>query len=313
MKRRGVADGGQTVEGKASGGRAGGEKARAVLQLLRIPNVFTAMADVLAGYLIAALHVFSVKPLFAVLAATACIYSLGCVLNDLMDRETDRVERPSRPIPSQAVTITEAVVITFILVALGFLSAWGAGFHALVIACLLILLVVVYDVFSKQDAFWGPLGMAGCRALNLGLGMSPHPAGIGIYGVLPFLTLGYVFGLTVLSRLETGRKEKGYVALLAIGWGLFGTGVVVLLGTKLFKPISLVYLVVLLGAAGPSVVTALKSLQPLAVQRAVKWLVFGIPVVDAFYVSGVHGFSYGLPVMACLLPSIYLARKFYVT
>ncbi len=308
-----MVDGGQAVEVRASGGRARAQKARAVFQLLRIPNVFTAMADVLAGYLIVALHVFSVKPLLGVLAATACIYSLGCVLNDLMDRETDRMERPSRPIPSQAVTIAEAVVITFILAALGFLSAWAAGFHALVTACLLIVLVVVYDVFSKQDAFWGPLGMAGCRALNLVLGMSPHPAGIGIYGVLPLLTLGYVFGLTVLSRLETGRKEKGYAALLAIGWGLFGTGVIVLLGTKLVKPIALVYLAVLLGVAGPFVVTALKSLRPQAVQRAVKWLVLGIAAVDAFYVSGVHGFSYGLPVMACLLPSVYLARKFYVT
>lgn len=288
-------------------------KTRAVFQLLRVPNVFTAMADVLAGYLIMAAGVFSFKPLLGVLGATACIYSLGCVLNDLMDRETDRVERPSRPIPSQAVTITEAVLITYALAALGFLSAWAAGSRAFIVACLLIALVVFYDVFSKQDPLWGPLGMAACRALNLMLGMSPHGARIGAYVLLPLLTFGYVFSLTVLSRLEMGQRETGYRTSMAIGWALFGIGVLIVLGTKLLRAGGLVYLCALLGMAGPPVVTALRNPHPQAVQKAVKWLVLGIPALDAFYVAGVRGFLYGLPVMACLIPSLYLARRFDVT
>lgn len=271
------------------------------------------MADVLAGYLIVAAGALAIRPLMGLVVATGCIYSLGCVLNDLVDREVDRVERPWRPIPSQAVTIAEGVFITFILAALALLGAAVAGLFALITACVLIFFVVFYDMFSKQHPFWGPLGMALCRAFNLLLGMSPHVDRLGAYAVLPLLTLGYVFSLTVLSRLEVGQRERRYGVRVGIGWGVFLIGAMALVAMEFLQPLSLIYFLGLVGVAVPSVVVALKSLRASEVQDAVKKLVLGIVAVDAFYVSGVHGFLYGLPIMVCLFPSVYLARRFYVT
>jgi len=288
-------------------------KIRSVFQLLRLPNVFTAMADVLAGYLIVSSGRFQGAALIGVLVTTSCLYSLGCALNDLMDREVDRIERPTRPIPSQTVTIIEAVVISFVLAVVGLFAAMAAGPNALTVACLLIIVVVIYDTLAKAHRLWGPFTMAMCRALNLVLGMSVDLENIGPFWPLPLLTLAYVFSLTVLSRLEVGRRESGYKIHLVLGWVVFMTGVFVLLIVGVLKPVSVVYLGILLVTAGPPVFEALKSYRPEAVQRAVKVLILGIPVVDALYVSGAHGLALSMVVIACILPSIYFAKRFYVT
>ena len=75
---------------------------RAYLELVRPPNLFTAAADVLAGYLtiVPAIGGIDGQELFWLLLATVCLYGGGVVLNDYFDEPLDRVERPARPLPS---------------------------------------------------------------------------------------------------------------------------------------------------------------------------------------------------------------------
>ena len=74
----------------------------AYLQLFRLPNVFTAMADIAMGF-------WFTQPMFSVrmrlvfallLLASSLMYTAGMVLNDVFDLEIDRQERRSRPLPS---------------------------------------------------------------------------------------------------------------------------------------------------------------------------------------------------------------------
>ena len=77
---------------------------KAWLQLMRLPNVFTAAADVMMGYLVT--H-GTLRPAshFALLAAASCLlYLSGMILNDVFDAEVDAKERPERPIPSGRIT-----------------------------------------------------------------------------------------------------------------------------------------------------------------------------------------------------------------
>jgi hypothetical protein len=60
-------------------------------------------------------------------------------------------------------------------------------------------------------------------------------------------------------------------------------------------------------------VKALINPKPGRIQKAVKMLIIGIPVLDAVYVSGMVGFSYAVPVLLCIVPSLFLSRYFYVT
>ena len=99
--------------------------ALAYLQLLRLPNVFTALADVGMGFLVTHPQwaVGDGWRLGALLAASSSLYLAGMVLNDAFDREIDALERPERPLPSGRIAPATAWRLGLDLVASG-RSAW---------------------------------------------------------------------------------------------------------------------------------------------------------------------------------------------
>ena len=94
------------------------------LQLFRLPNVFTAIADVLMGFLFINLGYQPVQWLIPLIVSTCCLYSAGMVLNDVFDVEVDREERPQRPLPSGKISVSLARNVGFGLLAAGIASAF---------------------------------------------------------------------------------------------------------------------------------------------------------------------------------------------
>ena len=103
-------------------------QARAWFELLRLPNVFTAVADVAMGFLIT--HAAGASAgrwyEFALLAIASCgMYLAGMVLNDVFDVAVDAQERPQRPIPSGRITRSTAARFGWGLLAGGLpLPSW---------------------------------------------------------------------------------------------------------------------------------------------------------------------------------------------
>ncbi|MFP6701578.1 MAG: UbiA family prenyltransferase, partial [Planctomycetaceae bacterium] len=91
-----------------------------ILQLLRLPTVFTALADILLGSLLvgppdpesAATHL---NTLILLLVASAGLYLSGMVFNDVFDRHRDLLQRPGRPLPSGRVSLKVAVSLGTLL------------------------------------------------------------------------------------------------------------------------------------------------------------------------------------------------------
>ena len=116
----------------------------AYLQLLRLPTVFTAMADILLGYVLTHRFVFgpegfdNPQKFFGLLFASCCLYMSGMVFNDVFDREQDAAERPGRPIPSGRVPLRNAAILGTVLMTLGVISASAVTFVSLQVACLLV-------------------------------------------------------------------------------------------------------------------------------------------------------------------------------
>lgn len=180
------------------------------MRLLRVPNLATAVADVLAGYLIVA-HVRGVDwplpPLRWAILASLGFYAAGVVLNDVFDLETDRVERPGRPLPSGRIDLRTAVLAGNLLLGLGSLAACGTALAAqnpwpALVGAVLTLAVWTYDRHAKATSF-GPVVMGCCRGLNWLLGMTAAggprsaaewllPVGMGVY----------VMGVTLYARNE---------------------------------------------------------------------------------------------------------------
>ena len=67
---------------------------------MRLPNVFTALADIcLAGLATGRRCSSAGRRSSCLLPASACLYCGGMVWNDFFDVEQDRRERPFRPLP----------------------------------------------------------------------------------------------------------------------------------------------------------------------------------------------------------------------
>lgn len=284
----------------------------AYLRLIRLPNVFTSVADVLAGYCLVFGPAVKFYDLFLLMIASACIYGGGCALNDVCDFDLDLAERPSRPIPSGAISYRAAVFFSCILLGCGLGAAALIGLRALLVAGMLVLLVICYDCWAKNIPVLGSFTMAACRGGNLILGMVP---GIYVGSILafPVISMCYVFGLTTLSKFETSATPERYKAV-AGGWLFVALAAPVgLVAVGVLTTHALVALAALLLLIAPPLWRWLRHAVPKNTGGAVKSLVLGIPLLDAVYVSGVQDWTLALPLIGCLICAVGAAKWMHVS
>lgn len=202
---------------------------RALLELIRLPTVFTAMADVLLGFTLT--HGVIAPhwgPFGLLLATTVALYFSGMIFNDVYDVEQDRLERPQRPIPSGRISRRTATVLGLVLQGLGLITASLVGWPSLALAALLVLAIHAYDGLLKRT-FVAPLAMGSCRFLNVLLAASHQPDWSAIWGqpqLACALGLGiYIVGVTWFARTEARTSHR--LSLLG-ALGVVDAGIVVL-------------------------------------------------------------------------------------
>jgi len=91
---------------------------------------------------------WGIRLVYAALSA-AIILAAGNTLNDVMDVETDRINAPWRPIPSQKVSRTEAMGLSVLLFAAGVILALPLGPGGISIALAATVLLALYDFRLK--------------------------------------------------------------------------------------------------------------------------------------------------------------------
>src|SRR5882672_4413105 len=88
-------------------------------RLLRLSLAPSAAADIAAGVVLASgLWPASGKP-WLLMLASLCVYHGGMALNDWADRAADAQSRPTRPIPSGAISARVALVLALALLLTG--------------------------------------------------------------------------------------------------------------------------------------------------------------------------------------------------
>jgi 4-hydroxybenzoate polyprenyltransferase len=301
-------------------------------QLLRLPNVFTAFADIaLAACVGVAVspewpHVSYWLRVLLIALASGSLYLAGMVWNDVFDVVEDAKSRPFRPLPSGRISRRTAVRIGITLIALGLAFATVAGLSGatgwtpepLAFAGGIAVLVLLYDAWLKRTPV-GPLAMASCRFANvlfgltalpedsLPLGMRLHLA--GVVGV-------YIIGVTWFARTEEGYSRTRYLfaAACVIGLSLvlafwlrwrikFETP-----GQFLFP-----YLLVAFGfLVGVPMARAIRKPGPREVQAAVKRSVLGLVALDTVLAVAFLGVG-GLLVLLLLPPALVLGKWVYST
>jgi len=296
------------------------------LQLIRLPNVFTAAADSLAGWLLVGGALGAVGGWPPLALASMAIYAAGIALNDRFDVEIDRQERPSRPLPSGRVGLRFATLLAVVLFAGGFglAAAFGPSWRSGATAAALILAVVLYDVGLRRT-WLGPQVMGLCRGLNVLLGMSLAPAwGGGWVWLVPGAVVVYITGVTWLSRSEAfgGSRLGPSVGLILESASVLGLAFAGLMGRSFPDPsegreiVPLAGLT-LLGLTAFVVIQAtgraVAEPTPRRIQAAVKTGVFALIWLHVGVVWCVRGPIAALAVAALWVPSYVSGRFLYST
>jgi 4-hydroxybenzoate polyprenyltransferase len=205
---------------------------QAYLRLFRLPNVFTAIADVMMGYLFTHPEPRFGLDFWLLVAASASLYTAGMVLNDVFDIELDRVERPERPLVRGEVSLTTGLRLGLALLAVGCLCGWLAGWmqpkfpwRAGVVATALVTAIYLYDRWLKSTRL-GPVAMGTCRGLNVLLGMSTAAWAWNETHALVAMGIGvYIAGLTWYARTEATRSNR---AMLIVSTFVLAAGIAIL-------------------------------------------------------------------------------------
>ena len=299
-------------------------------RLIRLPNLPTALADVLLGFFATgSLAERGRWPAYLLLmAASACLYCGGMVWNDYFDRDLDRDERPDRPIPSGQVSPRQAALFGAGLVIAGVGFAFLAGLLAgawlttAVLALLLTGAIFLYDGWLKRTPL-GPAGMGACRFLNVLLAVSPAAHLWPTLGLYLALLVGlYIGAVTLLARTEARVSHRTPLVaaacvmlvslLLALALPVMPLPVVppADVSSPLFP-----YLLVGLGFfVGLPVVAAVRTPTPERVQAAVKVSLMGLILLDTVLATALAG-TVGLVLLVLMAPSVYLngRRWLYAT
>lgn len=295
---------------------------RSYAQLVRLPNVFTALADICLGALATRALPENWQPFAFLLLASACLYSAGMVWNDYFDLEQDRRERPFRPLPSGRITHRAAICLGGLLLVAGvgfaFFSGWradGLRWGPLILAVLLVGAILLYDAWLKRTAC-GPIGMGLCRFLDVLLGLTVVEGELPDWGFHMAAAVGvYIIGVTWFAQTEARTSKQSTLAGAA---SVMLTGLLIALAVPTWFPARtssplFPYLLVLLGiVVGVPVCQAIAHPTPALVQAAVKRAILGLVLLDAALATAVAGLV-GLTILLLLLPALYLGRWIYST
>ncbi|MCR5165305.1 MAG: UbiA family prenyltransferase [Thermoguttaceae bacterium] len=319
------------------------------LQLVRFPNVFVLLADILTvAFLLTSLELLPAQNLAPFIAAgfgSVCLYWGGMVLNDAFDFQEDSVLRPERPLPSGRIALPTAIKTGWGLLAAGWVLCFLAGLgtrnltsvlSVIGIATVLRACIVMYDARLKNTPM-GPFLMGLCRGLNVLLFLAfMNPEKLNAAAPLflyPMALTVFITGVTFYARNET--QEILEVGICRPGVKMLFFSVLLLVGgVAILLPFPKQLNTTLLGSVQP-----LFTLQPwrwptllavlviwlafravtayfqdvTAVRRVVKQSLFLVFLLDAGLTLVVAGIPHAMVILGLFILASLIGRWVYST
>ncbi len=271
-----------------------------LLQLARPVNCAMAAVGVAIGGVVAVgAGAWGVHALSLTLAAAAALAFTagGNALNDLYDRETDRVNHPERPLPSRRLSVAAARAFAASAFVIAAVLAAFVNVYCVVIVAVNAALMLVYEARLKALGVPGNAVIAylvGSLFLFAGAAvLSPDPDPLFRATTLAVLASSATFGREITKDIEdmagdidrktlpqrVGAKAAGGVAAAA-----FVGGVVLSVVPWLYGVLPPAYLAVVLVADGMFIYAALYSAgKPSLSQRVAK---YGMVVALGAFLAG---------------------------
>jgi 4-hydroxybenzoate polyprenyltransferase len=308
-------------------------------QLFRIPNIFTVPPDILAGYFVTTINNITVINFYNILflvLSSIFLYIGGMITNDLFDINTDKIERPSRPLASGKIKVSMTIFLAILFFCSGMILASLLTFTSTIISIFLVIMILSYNLGLKNSTP-RPFLMGGIRALNIIYGatsnydffknltfdMEPSFIYISFINliILTFAIFFHIFTLTWLSKRETEKENKQFNKLLDLkkiyNTYLFFFIIILVLGW-IFLPNKNIYLVFfvafLLSITGIFYNQIIKKKYGhLDIQFIVKNMIILLILLDSSFVAGSNGLYMGLLSLSMLIPCLFIGKIVHMT
>lgn len=173
------------------------KKLKGLISLIRFELPLAAAICVMLGQLFA-LGKFA--PLHLTLSAAISVFLISAsilVSNDYFDVETDRINAPHRPIPSNAVTSNEALLLASFLLITGIILSYTISIEALLFSIGLIVIGLLYNRKFKRN------GLTGNLMVSFSVGMTFIFGGLSVG--LPFNKIVLFFAL-IAALVDLGEE-----------------------------------------------------------------------------------------------------------
>ncbi|MFH1699933.1 MAG: geranylgeranylglycerol-phosphate geranylgeranyltransferase [Candidatus Zixiibacteriota bacterium] len=204
--------------------------------LIRLSNCLIASLAVAVGqYLVSIPGYFKISYIPAMAAFFVCGY--GNIINDIVDRKSDEINHPDRPIPAGQISIGSARALAILFLAVCGILAIFLNLVGILIVFSGIILVTWYDFRLKHTPYWGNavVSLLGGMTFILG-GVAVRPDNINTNpGVLAAAGFAFIahFGREIIKDIQdrigdsaagsrTGAISGGPLQAMIIVYILFG-------------------------------------------------------------------------------------------
>lgn len=172
-------------------------KINGLLKLIRFELPFSAGVCVVMGQMLALGEFAEVHLILYGFLSVFLISASILVMNDYFDVETDKINAPHRPIPSNLVTPNEALYFSLLLLFIGILLGYLISITALVISIVLSVVGFLYNRYFKKS------GLPGNLMVSFSVGMTFIYGGASVG--LPFHKMVLFFGL-IAALIDLGEE-----------------------------------------------------------------------------------------------------------
>lgn len=173
------------------------KKLKGFFKLIRFELPFSAGVCAVLGQLFALGEFASLSITLSGFLSIFFISASILVLNDYYDIETDKVNAPHRPIPSNLVSENEALIFSIALLVCGLALGYSIGVSAFVVALALLLVGFLYNRYFKKS------GLPGNLMVSFSVGMTFIFGGLSVE--LPFNKVVLFFAL-IAALLDLGEE-----------------------------------------------------------------------------------------------------------
>lgn len=272
-------------------------RVRAWLEVARISNAPTVISNIIAG---AALVTASGSPRPVALLSLAAVlfYTAGMMLNDVLDADIDRAERPTRPIPSGRVGRAEAALVAILFLAGGLLLCREVSSRAFDAAIVLVGAVLLYNVIHARTVL-SVFVMGLCRGmlyLLAAAALLPATDSLASPLVLPALLLIlYTASFSLVARREVlATPARSITAVIP---AILGGGVILSCPANL--PARIVAATVVAALLALPARHVLRRAPTPDLRRAVLGWIAGFAIIDAGVCAATGHYPLAAACLAC--------------